>query len=57
MIRALLVFAFLLSSSFAWLSDEKQLERPAYDYDVARAHEIKPHSRTIPLKGVQPGFN
>ena len=28
-----------------------------FGYDVARAHEIKPHRRTIPLVGVRNGFN
>ena len=26
-----------------------------FDYDVARAHEIKPHRRTVPLKGMREG--
>jgi len=37
--------------------NEKRLLYPSYPYDVARAHEIKPHRRTIPLEGVDPGFN
>ncbi len=28
-----------------------------FDYNVARAHEIKPHRRAIPVQGVQSGFN
>lgn len=32
-------------------------ENPSFDYDVARAHEIKPHRRTIPMQGVRSGFN
>ncbi|MDR3741791.1 MAG: ankyrin repeat domain-containing protein [Terracidiphilus sp.] len=27
------------------------------DYDTARAHELPPHRRSIPLKGVRPGFS
>jgi ankyrin repeat protein len=30
---------------------------PAIAFDVARAHEIKPHRRTIPLEGATGGFN
>ena len=30
---------------------------PSFPYDVARAHEIKPHRRTIPLQGVHSGFS
>jgi ankyrin repeat protein len=48
--------ACLLWSTFLWAQNENRLSIPSYDYDVARAHEIKPHRRTIPLKGV-PGFN
>jgi ankyrin repeat protein len=45
----------LLCSSFLWAQSEKRPSYPSYDYDVARAHEIKPHRRTIPLEGVQHG--
>jgi hypothetical protein len=31
--------------------------RPSYDYEIAWAHEIKPHRRTVPLQGVTSGFN
>lgn len=30
---------------------------PSFSYEVARAHEIKPHRRTIPVEGTRPGFN
>ena len=55
MIRAIVALTCLLSSVCLWASDEKPLS--SFDYDVARAHEIKPHRRTIPLQGVRPGFN
>ncbi len=57
MIRLLLALAFLLSGSLVQASDEKTPPNPSFDYEVARAHEIKPHRRTIPMKGVEPGFN
>lgn len=47
----------LLLAVNLWASDEKRASYPSYDYDVARAHEIAPHRRTIPLEGVGPGLN
>jgi ankyrin repeat protein len=32
-------------------------EYPSYPYELARAHEIKPHRSSIPILGVDPGFN
>src|SRR5258706_15240157 len=52
-----IVLTCLLSSSFLAQSDEKQRPHPSYPYDVVRSHEIKPHRRTIPMKGVRQGFN
>jgi ankyrin repeat protein len=57
MIRTIVALTCLLSNIFLWALNEKQPSYPSYDYDVARAHEIKPHRRTIPLEGVGPGFN
>src|SRR5271154_4506050 len=37
--------------------EDKQSSLPSFDYEVAVAHEIKPPRRTIPLSGVEPGFN
>jgi ankyrin repeat protein len=28
-----------------------------FDYEAARSHELKPHRRTVPLAGVESGFN
>jgi len=55
--RTIIALTCLLSSISLWSSNEKQPSYPSYDYDVARAHELKPHRRTIPLEGVRPGFN
>jgi hypothetical protein len=55
--RILLFLACLLASSFLRAADEKLVANPSFGYDVARSHELKPHRRTIPIKGVQPGFN
>jgi hypothetical protein len=54
MTRIIIAFSCFLSSIFLWALNDK---RPSYDYDVARAHEIKPHRRTIRLEGVTPGLN
>jgi ankyrin repeat protein len=53
--RIIVAFACLLSGVCLWASDEKRL--PSFEYDVARAHEIKPHRRIIPLQGAHPGFD
>ena len=47
----------LVSSIFFQESGNKRHSNPSFDYEVARGHEVKPHRRTIPLKGVRPGFN
>jgi hypothetical protein len=55
--RTIIAVACVLSSIFLQASDDKQPSYPSYGYDVAFAHEIKPHRRTIPLEGVEAGFN
>jgi hypothetical protein len=57
MIRTIIASTCLLSSIFFQESGDKKSSNPSFEYDVARGHEIKPHRRTIPLKGVRPGFN
>jgi ankyrin repeat protein len=54
-----LIGAVLLSfcCSTLWAQDDRQPPLPFFDYEVAVAHEIKPHRRTIPEKGVEPGLN
>lgn len=56
MIRAVAV-ALLFSHTLLGASDEKRPSYPTFDYDVARAHEIKPHRRRIPTEGISGGFN
>ena len=51
------IVIYLLLNSLLWAQNEKGPSYPSYAYEVARAHEIKPHRRTIPLNGVQPGFH
>jgi ankyrin repeat protein len=57
MMRTIIALTCLLSGIYFQESGEKRPSYPSYDYDVAREHEIKPHRRTIPLKGVQSGFH
>jgi ankyrin repeat protein len=57
MARLLIAFVCLLSSAFLWASDEKPPSYPSFAYEIARAHEIKPHRRMIPLEGVSHGDN
>jgi hypothetical protein len=54
MIRVLIALACLLSSTGAW-AEEKHAAYPSVDYQAAYTHQIKPHRRTIPLKGVSFG--
>ena len=53
MIRVVLVLVCLLATCVAQSSDEKPQSLLSFDYQTARAHELKPHRRTIPLPGVQ----
>jgi len=57
MMPIIVTFTFLLSSIFLPAFNHERPTYPSYDYDVARAHEIKPHPRTIPVTGVLSGFN
>lgn len=51
----------IASMTLLWLcigsTQDEQPNYPSYSYKIARSHEIKPHRRTIPLKGVRPGLN
>ena len=47
----------LLYSNSVWAQSKQQTGNPSFDYDVASTHEIKPHRRTFPVKGIRPGFN
>jgi hypothetical protein len=57
MMRTIIASTCLLSSIFFQESDDKKPSSSSFEYDVARGYEIKPHRRTIPLRGVRPGFN
>jgi len=57
MVRISVVVVCLLLNGVAWASEGPKPSHPRYDYEVAKEHEIKPHRRTIPVDGVQPGFN
>jgi ankyrin repeat protein len=51
------VFCCLLPAICGLAQDGKRASYPSFPYDVARAHEIAPHRRNIPLDGVGPGFH
>jgi len=53
----IVALVLLLSSIFLKAFDEKRSSYASFNYDVARAHEIKPHRREIPMEGARPGFN
>ncbi|AFL89224.1 ankyrin repeat-containing protein [Terriglobus roseus DSM 18391] len=52
----ILAALLLINSSFL-MPDDAHSSYPSISYEVARAHEVKPHRRTIPVDGVRPGFN
>ena len=56
-VRRTIVFTCALASMSLCALSEERSSYPSFDYDVARAHEIKPHRREIPLEGVSPGFH
>ena len=55
--RPLATLICMVAGACLWASGETRSPYPSYGYDVARAHEIKPHRRTIPFEGVRPGFH
>lgn len=57
MIRTILVLTCFLSSALVWASDGNQSPLPSFEYEIARAHELKPHRQIIPLKGMSSGFH
>ena len=56
-ISAIAAFVCLLAAVFLPATGQTPPSYPSFDYDSARSHELKPHRSTIPLEGVQPGFN
>lgn len=52
-----LTIAILLLFVSIFCASQEKILKPSFDYEIARTHELKPHRRTIPLSGVQPGFN
>ena len=50
------IAGFLLGG-LLWAQSENRQSYPSFDYDVARAHEIKPHHSNVPVEGVLPGDN
>src|SRR5579862_4136291 len=57
MVRIILVLVCFLSSAFVWASEGNQSPIPSFEYEVAHAHELKPHREIIPLKGMSTGFH
>ena len=55
MIRTGIVLLSILTSVFLHAFDEKAGAHPSFNYEVASAHELKPHRRTIPIKGAEWG--
>lgn len=55
--RGMLCVLCVATFSFVGVRAQERQQYPSFDYGVARAHEIKPHRRTIPLSGVEAGEN
>jgi hypothetical protein len=56
MLRAFIALSCVLSSACPGIAQEEP-SYPSFDYEIARTHELKPHRRTIPMKGVSSGTN
>ena len=54
-IRIIVALTCLLPSIFLGMSCRKPPPYPSYDWQIAHAHEIKPHRYNIPLEGVVGG--
>jgi hypothetical protein len=52
-----LLYIGLLCMSFTVVAQDKPGTKLSVDYEVARAHEQKPHRRSIPVQGAQGGFS
>jgi ankyrin repeat protein len=55
--RPIVVFLASMFLTVLVNADDKPATSPAFGYEVARMHELKPHRRTIPIKGIEPGFD
>jgi len=56
MTRPMIVLLLLLAGC-APAMVASEAKAPSFDYEITRKHEIKPHRRTIPMAGVEAGFN
>ena len=54
MLRSVFAATGLICAGLVFGADEKM---PSFSYEVARAHEIKPHRRNIPHESIECGFN
>jgi hypothetical protein len=57
MVSAALSVICLMTSSYLWAAGDQHPSYPSFDYDTARAHEIKPHRDTVQVQGVRSGLN
>jgi hypothetical protein len=57
MIRAVVALSCILLNAGVCGISQKPAEYSTFDSGVVRAHEIKPHRRTVPLTGVGSGFH
>jgi hypothetical protein len=55
-IWCILLFCFLVGDGVL-AQTEKRPRYASFEYEVARAHEIKPHRRNIPHEGIRRGFH
>jgi len=52
-----ILFLWCLYAAGGVAQSDGQRQNPSFEYEVARAHEIQPHRRSIPHEGVRQGFH
>ncbi|HWF02890.1 MAG TPA: DUF6438 domain-containing protein [Candidatus Angelobacter sp.] len=57
MIGAIFASVYLLAVSVFPVLNQETPPLPSYDYQAAQGHEIKPHRRSVPIKGMKSGVN
>lgn len=55
--HAILAFTWILWGTVFGRQVEHPQTYPSFEYEDACSHELKPHRRTIPIEGVDGGFN
>ena len=57
MTRVFTIVAFSLCFVSSLAAQEKKAAHTSFEYTDARKHELEPHRRTVPMDGIEQGFN